>query len=685
MKKRGIALLLCVLLAFSLLQVGTFAYDGGNWTNADVPGAALAITVTADRTTATTVDTITWTAKASGGKTAYSYCFYVYKDGVKVRSSGYTPTKTYSYRPTEAGSYTVKAFVKDAAGTSKSVSGGSVKVTAAKPLEVVSIKADKTTATTADTITWTAKGSGGKTPYNYCFFVYKDGTQVKKTGYSTTKTFSYKPTAAGSYTVKVFIKDAVGNVKSKTSAATKVTAGSAALSISSIKADKTSGNTGEKITWTVKATGGKTPYTYCFYIYKDGAQVKKTSYGSSNKFSYTPTAGGSYTVKAFVKDASGTSKSKLSTATKVTATDPLTLKSIKANSTSASAGTTVTWTATASGGTTPYNYCFVLYKDGTQVKKTSYGTSNKFSYKLTEGGSYTVKAFVKDANGTVKSKTSSATTVTSVRYRALLVGEEAFNPICTRNRGDVELMANVLASVKGPAGGKYSVTEKYNLSNSALKSAIATTFAGATDNDVSLFFIATHGDASSTGSYAGALALVDSSGNQTWILMSELASCLKAIPGKVIVILESCGSGAAIYNGTDGDAAAANDAFVNEVIRVFAENDSNIEVYDANTGEFRVSNKFYVLTASAYLQLSWGSESRRCNYFTKWLTEGIGTSGSMPADTNYGNGDGKLTLEEAYSYVSAVGDNYTFYDGYSYYTQQVKRYPEYSSFQLFTR
>ncbi len=319
----------------------------------------------------------------------------------------------------------------------------------------------------------------------------------------------------------------------------------------------------------------------------------------------------------------------------------------------------------------------------------------RFTAKTAHNGRY-FRCIVTDGNGfSITSNEVKLTVVSSADpiYRALLVGEESFDEVCTRNTGDVALMANMLASVEGPSGGTYSVTRKTDLNRTELKNAIASTFSDAKDNDVSLFFIATHGDADSEGIYAGSLALIGS-GNESSILLNELASSLSAIPGKVIVILESCGSGAAVYaNAADVNAADASraeafdEAFLDDVIRAFGAYDTEVVVNDprSNTGEFRTS-KFYVLTASDYLQLSWGTESGPYNYFTRWFTNGIGISGSMPADVQYaGNGDGRLTLEEAYQYVSAVGDNHEFNTSDGTYTQQVKRYPEGSAFQMFMR
>ncbi|MBQ6347771.1 MAG: Ig-like domain-containing protein [Clostridia bacterium] len=289
-----------------------------------------------------------------------------------------------------------------------------------------------------------------------------------------------------------------------------------------------------------------------------------------------------------------------------------------------------------------------------------------------------------------------------VDYRALLIGEENFlSDVCTRNRGDVLHMENMLMNVKGYYGGRYSITKKYDLSAKQVLSAIKTTFADADENDVSLFFIATHGDVSSTGEYAGYLSMVPSGD----MLLGELANALKAVPGKVIVILESCGSGAAVYANGNGatdrkamlEAAKQRaKAFDAAAIRAFANADTGVRVRvdasdsgdtRANTGEFRVDNKFYVLTASDYNELSWGNEvydaDRSYNYFTLWLIQGIGVSGSMPADAN---NNGQTTLNELYQYISDVGDDYPFRptDGGVYY-QHVQVYPAKSNFVLFCR
>lgn len=291
-------------------------------------------------------------------------------------------------------------------------------------------------------------------------------------------------------------------------------------------------------------------------------------------------------------------------------------------------------------------------------------------------------------------------------YRALLIGEVNFYKICNRNRIDVGLMTDMLNSINGPMGNQYEITQQYDLSKSAVLSAISTTFADADENDVSLFFIATHGDIKNSGSTAGALMMLNPESSSHYLKMSELADALASVPGKVIVIIESCGSGAGVYisdaeqNGgaiakSGDDELAALSAFDEAVIEAFSQADPGIEVSTqvdilsgssaiAKTGELRVENKFYVLTASRYQEESYGTEVKG-NFFTRWLTQGVGTSGDMPADVS--PADGVVTLSELFNYISSVGDNYKMYlsGATEPYYQHVQVYPRNSSYELFRR
>ena len=271
---------------------------------------------------------------------------------------------------------------------------------------VTSIKANKTSAVTGESITWTAAATGGTGTLQYYFRIYRDGTLVKKGSYGTARTFTYTPAAAGSYKAKVYVKDAADTKASKVSGAVAVTA---AITVTSIKANKTSAAVNEPITWTAAASGGSGTLQYYFRVYKDGSLITTRSYSTAKTFTYTPTEAGTYKAKVYVKDPAGTKVSKLSTAVAVTNT--ITITGMKANKTSAVVGEPITWTAAATGGSGTLQYYFIVYKDGTRIQTRAYSTARTFTYTPAASGTYKAQVYVKDAAGTKVSKLSAAVTV----------------------------------------------------------------------------------------------------------------------------------------------------------------------------------------------------------------------------------------------------------------------------------
>jgi hypothetical protein len=285
------------------------------------------------------------------------------------------------------------------------------------------------------------------------------------------------------------------------------------------------------------------------------------------------------------------------------------------------------------------------------------------------------------------------------KYRALLVSESQFyHPnrekkweYAPQNTNDMKHMQKMLQQVRTPDGGKYEITVRNNTNLKQIKQLIKDTFAGADANDVSMFFISTHGDSGDSSSEADTGSIEMASLEEKpadWLDLNVLRDLLLAVPGKVIVLLETCGSGAAIYqkNGgsSDGDAARAAKAFDAKVVDVFRSADPGLveSDYASNTGDLRKVNKFYVLTAAAYREEAWSNDEDSC--FTRYLVRGVGKSGSMPADTNYaGNKNGMVDLHELYRYISGVGDRIKHSDGEKKYYQHVQVYPSDLRYTLF--
>ena len=139
--------------------------------------------------------------------------------------------------------------------------------------------------------------------------------------------------------------------------------------------------------------------------------MQKGTYGTAKTVNYTPDAAGTWKVKVFVKDSAGTVVSKLDGAVTVGSNTPLTIGSLKVSKSTAAVGTSITWTASATGGTGTLKYCFYVYNGSKVVQKGTYGTANTFTWTPGAAGTWKVKVFVKDTAGTVVSLIGGTVTI----------------------------------------------------------------------------------------------------------------------------------------------------------------------------------------------------------------------------------------------------------------------------------
>ncbi len=337
-------------------------------------------------------------------------------------------------------------------------------------------------------------------------------------------------------------------------------------------------------------------------------------------------------------------------------------------------------------------------------------SSDEKIFTVSENGEITgkypgqAKLIVSSKDGKV---TARVTVTVKPNYRAVLFSESTFDgQVIQRNRGDVQLMKKMLASVTGPDGGKYTVTSFDDLvADKVYEKIMQLLVTPSRDGDVSIFFIASHGDyRSTTQKYAGRLWCKN---RETWLELPTLAKELSKIKGKVIVLLESCGPGAAVHQFKgNGDADEDDPDGSKAIINAFSAADPGLTVYQtegevaANDADDRalveqylngrigvnateqtasenlfLTEKFIVMTAAAYRQMSYMYGGDVQNLFPAFLTRGVGTSGIMPADKECGNNDGKLTVNELYQYVYKK----------TKYKQTPQVYPKNSSYVLFLR
>ncbi len=369
------------------------------------PAATTALSNTS-KISATTValgNSITVSCSATGGTSPYQYAV-LYK---KTSSTSYTTLQSYSttksvtLKPAAATVYDIRIKVKDAKGTVKTSDFNLTVTNVTTALKNVST-VSATSVATGSSVTITGKASGGTSPYYYAAY-YKLSTEssfTKIRDFSTTATMTFKPTTAGTYTIRVKVKDKKGNIVNKdlTVKAVKALTNSSTLSATSV-------TLGKSVTITGKATGGTSPYKYAAYYKKSSSTeyTKIRDFSTTATMTFKPAAVTTYNVRVKVKDAKGTVKNKDFTV-KVTAAALSNTSTISA--TSIKKGTTLTITGKATGGTSPYKYA-AYYKKASSTEYTQisgYSTTAKMTVKPASATTYNIRVKVKDAKGTVANK-----------------------------------------------------------------------------------------------------------------------------------------------------------------------------------------------------------------------------------------------------------------------------------------
>lgn len=263
-------------------------------------------------------------------------------------------------------------------------------------------------------------------------------------------------------------------------------------------------------------------------------------------------------------------------------------------------------------------------------------------------------------------------TVNPINYYAMVV-YETYSGTDNYLPGDLDAakMSDLLGSVKTPSGGTWNRAFYKDLGASDIINKILS-YQNTTDyNDVFLFYYSGHGDPSSYDEYNGSLYCTD----RNSLTLQNLASALYVVPsGRVFVMLDSCGSGAAVLpNGKKAQKDAQK--FNQAVINAFAQAEGR-GTAASNLGSF--VNKFYVLASSSWQDSSYyhysSSGNTEASHFTYWLWKGArpNSSGKMAADKNKNKA---LTLDEIYKYIKK-------YDKADY-PQYVQVYPEKSSVVIF--
>lgn len=182
------------------------------------------------------------------------------------------------------------------------------------------------------------------------------------------------------------------------------------------------------------------------------------------------------------------------------------------------------------------------------------------------------------------------------------------------------------AAMEAMLSADFQVVREGDLTADGILSAIAQTFAGAADSDISLFYYAGHGKESSDPEKNGALLGID----LEVVTPVQLRAALDGVKGRKIVIIDACYSGSYIGRGGEAPESPA----VSQ-IRAFQ------PLGDVNAANL-AAQQYFVFTASAGDELSW--ESKRGGLFTEAFIESRNAADD--------NADGVITIAECYTYTA---------------------------------
>lgn len=230
------------------------------------------------------------------------YRFTVYSEDNKVYSDSYSSlNNVYEFTPEDAGVYYL--HVKVISNDGRTDNGYSGNFTVYDELRLGSVRSNASGYTYVnDTITWTVDAITDSDSSIYKYSLYLDG-KLQFERESLSDTFTYKPSKAGSYVLKVYLEDDFSSSDEVTAEAVNVYD---SLKIDSVKLSSSAVVTGEEIVCKVEASGGIGKYMYCFSVFKNDKLIKNGAYSTLSESTIAFSQEGTYKIFCSIKDSEGT-------------------------------------------------------------------------------------------------------------------------------------------------------------------------------------------------------------------------------------------------------------------------------------------------------------------------------------------------------------------------------------------
>jgi hypothetical protein len=323
---------------------------------------------------------ITWRAFAIGGNGPFEYQFWVYDGTNWTLGQGYCPSNTFAWNPPTSGTYLLQVWARHIGSSAPFEdwkSSGFFNVTDPAAVAVTSLNANVAFPTSWGTpITWTATASGGTAPLQYQFWRLRQGvgwTMVQD--YSPNNTFTWTPgiSEGGTYNLQVWVRSTGSSTIFQAWRAFNnfVIIGPQAVKVTSFTANVAFPSpVFAPITWTATATGGVGPLLYQFWRLRQGVGwTLAQDYSTLNTYSWTPVEAdaGTYVLQVWVKSALSPDAFDAWSSTgnfQISPSGPVQITGLTSSTMlPTTVGTPITWSATATGGSPPVQFKFLL-RDG---------------------------------------------------------------------------------------------------------------------------------------------------------------------------------------------------------------------------------------------------------------------------------------------------------------------------------
>lgn len=498
---------------------GGDSHNAGATSNAitvAVGSASLSVSISSSSLSPTLGQSVIFTATLSGGSSPTGSV--TFKDGSTTLGAATISgsTATFTTSSLAVGAHPITA-IYGGDGSNGSASSGTITVTVGKVSPSLTVSSSSSAATVGQSVTFTATLSGGSSPTGSVTF--QDGATVLG---SATISGASATLTTSAFTVGTHAITAVyggdGSNATATSSAIMVTVGQASPSIS-LAASSTAPAVGQSVTFTATLSGGSSPSGTV--TFQDGATILGSAAiaGSSATFTTAALAVGTHTITAVYGGDSGNAGA-TSTAVTVTVGKASASLALAASSASPSAGQSVTFTATVSGGSSASGT--VTFNDGATVLGSAAisGTTATFTTAALAIGAHSITAAY-GGDSSNAAATSGAVTVTVAKVSpSISVSASLTSPAA----GQSVTFTAILSGGSSPSGTVTFQDGASTLGTATVSGSTAILVTSALTAGSHSITAVYAGDSSNTAATSGAIAVTVGQASPSILLSSSSTS-----------------------------------------------------------------------------------------------------------------------------------------------------------------